>query len=726
MTDSETDAGTSRSPSTACVDATLRLDQSLCYLGVDDDGADLLGIGSDATGTDVLARLSQSPAAVRSRLHAAQETGRPVTIRWDSSATGAAGWGWARPTDDGVSILLSVDDGAHTVDGERSDPTESESVVSRSALLEQTEYLANTGGWEYDCSRETITWTAGTREIHGVAPEYEPTLEEALSFYHPDDRELLANHFDRAIDDQEPYDTEARIETGGGRQKWIRTVGDPVTDADGEVVAVRGAIQDITRQRAQQQQISILKRAIDASPVGVTLVDVRRDDEPLVYVNSAFEDLTGYDESEALGRNCRFLQGERTREESVAQLRAAIEAGDAASVELRNYRADGTEFWNHLTISPVADASGEITHYVGFQTDITDAKSLRTQLQQFKRAVESSAHAIYITDVDGTITYVNEAFEEITGYPADEAVGRTPRILNSGQMDDEYYERLWSELTAGNSFEERIIDRDRDGHFYRAHQTISPLTDDGAVTGFVAVQTDITDQIERSQQVAVLDRVLRHNLRNDMNVILGHAGRLTDALDGDLADAAEAITDAGNRLLGIADKERAIVSHLNGPTERTTQDVESLVDAILDDLRPKYPDAELTVDRLAGVTVNATTQVGDALGEFVENALKHSGATPASVRLSAEVRRERSEDVVRISIADRGPGVPESLRQLISSDRVPDSLTHSDGLGMWIARWVVTRSGGSVDFEERTGGGTVVHVTLPGGFDESPDADQRH
>ncbi|WP_277552265.1 PAS domain S-box protein [Halobaculum limi] len=724
MTDSETDADDSQSASSTGVYATLRFDQSLCCLGFDEGGSNLLGITPEAVGSDILPQIFRTPEVVRSELQRVQESGRPTTIRWEASATGAVGWGWVRPANDGVSILLSVDEEAKTRNGKLEEHTTPESITARSALLEQTERLANTGGWEYDRRRETLTWTAGTKDIHGVDTGYEPTVEEALSFYHPDDRELLSSLIDRAVDEQEPYDTQARLTTTDGRQRWVRTVGEPVIDADGEVVAVRGAIRDISDERAQERQISLLKRAIDASPVGVTLADVRRDDEPLMYVNQAFEELTGYDESEVLGRNCRFLQGEETREEPVATLRAAIDAGEPATVELRNYRADGTMFWNRLTISPVTDDDGAVTHYVGFQIDVTEAKTLETQLQEFKQAVECSGHAIYITDVDGTITYVNKAFEETTGYRSEEAVGQTPNILNSGQMDDKYFDRLWSEITAGNTFEERIVDRDREGHFYRAHQTISPLIgDDGEVTGFVAVQTDITDQIERSQQVAVLDRVLRHNLRNDMNIVLGHAERLAEALDGDLADSARTIRDTGADLLDLAQKERAIVERLNAPTERTTQHLRSVIDTIVEDLEPAYPDARLTVECPAALTVSATPQVGDALGEFVENALEHTDESPPSVRITAAVRRERTGDAVRISIADRGPGVPESLRQLVTSDRVPDSLTHSDGLGMWIASWVVTRSGGSVDFETRDGGGTVVHVTLPGGLDEPGSGD---
>jgi PAS domain S-box-containing protein len=127
------------------------------------------------------------------------------------------------------------------------------------------------------------------------------------------------------------------------------------------------------RAAAERRVTEDLKeRAMDEAPVGITIADASLPDDPLVYVNDAFESLTGYDESEALGRNCRYLQGPGTDAEPVAELRRAVDAEESASVELLNYRRDGEPFWNRVDIAPVSDADGELSHYVGFQTDVTD------------------------------------------------------------------------------------------------------------------------------------------------------------------------------------------------------------------------------------------------------------------------------------------------------------------------------------------------------------------
>lgn len=134
------------------------------------------------------------------------------------------------------------------------------------------------------------------------------------------------------------------------------------------------------------------ERAMDEAPIGITLSDPDCEDNPLVYINDAFERLTGYDRTTALGRNCRFLQGEDTDPEAVAALRNGIEDAEPVTVELLNYTADGEPFWNEVTVAPLRDESGTVTNYVGFQVDVTDRKeaqqALAAEHEQLDRLVE--------------------------------------------------------------------------------------------------------------------------------------------------------------------------------------------------------------------------------------------------------------------------------------------------------------------------------------------------
>ncbi|WP_254763173.1 bacterio-opsin activator domain-containing protein [Natrinema marinum] len=139
-------------------------------------------------------------------------------------------------------------------------------------------------------------------------------------------------------------------------------------------------------------------RALEEAPVGITISDPDMDDNPLVYVNESYEEMTGYAFDEVVGRNCRFLQGEDSDEDAIAEMAAAIDAERPVTVELKNYRKDGTAFWNEVTIAPVRDEDGRVTNYVGFQNDITARKEAELALEERTEELE------YILDrVEGLI-----------------------------------------------------------------------------------------------------------------------------------------------------------------------------------------------------------------------------------------------------------------------------------------------------------------------------------
>lgn len=156
--------------------------------------------------------------------------------------------------------------------------------------------------------------------------------------------------------------------------------------ADERMIGVYAICRDITQRKQDESELRLLKRGIEASPNGVVMADATQPHLPLVYVNSAFSDLTGYSAEEALGRNCRFLQGEDSNPEAIEEIRRGITQHQDVQVLLRNYRRDGTLFWNQLSISPVFSETGVCTHFIGIQQDIT------RQREQEARIAYQAAH----------------------------------------------------------------------------------------------------------------------------------------------------------------------------------------------------------------------------------------------------------------------------------------------------------------------------------------------
>jgi sigma-B regulation protein RsbU (phosphoserine phosphatase) len=143
-----------------------------------------------------------------------------------------------------------------------------------------------------------------------------------------------------------------------------------------------------------QAQLELKDRALAATAEGITIADLRLPDNPLIYANAGFERLTGYSVAEVIGRNCRFLQGPATDPATVDALRRAIRERHAVTVQLLNYRKDGTPFWNRLSITPVADSSGAVTHFIGVQSDVTAEKEARDALQEANRRLEAAGEAL--------------------------------------------------------------------------------------------------------------------------------------------------------------------------------------------------------------------------------------------------------------------------------------------------------------------------------------------
>lgn len=135
-------------------------------------------------------------------------------------------------------------------------------------------------------------------------------------------------------------------------------------------------------------------RALDASAEGISIADAMRPDQPLIYVNEGFERLTGYSPAEALGRNCRFLQGEGTDRATIDVIREAVESGRECVVEIQNYRKDGTPFWNRLSVTPITDEDGKVTHFIGVQSDISDLKDAQDALRDANEKLERANRRI--------------------------------------------------------------------------------------------------------------------------------------------------------------------------------------------------------------------------------------------------------------------------------------------------------------------------------------------
>ncbi len=192
-----------------------------------------------------------------------------------------------------------------------------------------------------------------------------------------------------------------------------------------QTVYIIASLHDITERKKVEESLRVRERAIAASSNGIVITDALQPDNPIIYVNPAFERITGYRAEEVIGRNCRFLQGNDTQQPQLAVLRSAIKEGKECHVVLSNYRKDGQQFWNDLYIAPVFNERGELSNFVGVQTDITQQieaeRELRASEERLRTILLSMKQGVTCSDRHGYFQIFNPQMEELTGYSKAEA-----------------------------------------------------------------------------------------------------------------------------------------------------------------------------------------------------------------------------------------------------------------------------------------------------------------
>lgn len=242
------------------------------------------------------------------------------------------------------------------------------------------------------------------RSLHTYNPEAVFTLDTEGFFVHMNaaglnmlelaEETVLGQHYSAVVKEEDRERTDSHFYTAlsGQAQRYeiqICSQSGAVIDLDitnmpivvnGKITGVHGIATNITQRRRDQEQLQILERSVEASVNGIVIADARQQGYPLVYVNPAFQRITGYSAAEMLGNNCKVLQGEGTDSRAIEQIRNCLKKERDVQTIIRNYRKDGTPFWNDLYIAPVRDKNGVLTHYIGIQNDVTARKEQEEQV----------------------------------------------------------------------------------------------------------------------------------------------------------------------------------------------------------------------------------------------------------------------------------------------------------------------------------------------------------
>lgn len=343
--------------------------------------------------------------------------------------------------------------------------------------------------------------------------------------------------------------------------------------------------------------------------------------------------------------------------------------------------------------------------------------------QKQLRAVrdQHTGHGVLITDAEGTIQYVNRAFETQTGYDREELIGENPRILKSGEHDEAFYEDLWETITAGNVWQGEVVNERKDGEQYVIDQTIAPVTDpDGNIVQFIAINHEITDLKEletrlreQREQLAILNRVLRHDIRNDLSVVLGWAEALEPHVDDEGVDHLRRITDSASHMYELTESARDISSALQSGNNPELAPI-NLHPVLMDEVkrrREAYDNADIEVSSPPPeeTTVRANEMLSSVFRNLINNAVQHNDRDTPQVT----IRANKDDGEIRIQIADNGPGIQDEVKERIFEESRKGLDSEGTGMGLFLVRSLVDTYDGAVWVEDNDPRGSVFVIELP-------------
>mgnify|MGYP006283246669 FL=1 len=547
----------------------------------------------------------------------------------------------------------------------------------------------------------------------GSIDRLEAEPESFIEHVHPDDREKARASMER-IAKGEASRIEYRVVQADGEQRWVRGDTQPIVDEAGNVTRIVGQVRDVTEQKSRELHLETI---IENLP-GYVYRHEYAPEYPLEFVKGDAESITGYTATE-LEEN--VVQAESIihpddREELWENHIAAVEETGKFDSTYRIVTKDGEVRWirdqGQLIENP---ATGERV-IDGFITNVSERvkrkQELTTIKRRFEAVLENTTTPMFVKAADGSYIFVNQEYRDLFGFHDGEVVGRTDRELHSDEVATAIRRNDRAVLESGEPVEAEehmVVDAEE-----RAFLTTKvPVYDTGKRSdpddpvGIFGVATDITERLVEQQRLSVLNRMLRHNIRNELNIIMGNVETVRELhSDGSTEEALQTIHERCQKLL----QESRKVHEFQQLLDRDRREDHSLR-AVIRTLREKavqFPNAEFEVvsDGVGDATVPDIVEV--ALVELVENAFVHGG-DDGSVRVRVE-----QPGPVRVAfwVTDEGPGLPE-MEQRVLDGAVEEPLNHSQGFGLWMAYWLVQIAGGSMRLEPDERAGTAIRLQAP-------------
>jgi len=562
---------------------------------------------------------------------------------------------------------------------------------------------------------------------------------------HEPDAEAWRRHREQLARHEPFHDFRYVIQVDDGTLRTYSISGSPRFDAEGKFLGYRGVGHDVTdatrAEAALRQSETQLRQIADNMPAMFAYFKLEGG-RICVYSNDRYAGFFGLTPAQAVGMHLRDILNENTYA-SLEPYWQRVEAGEVVNYERSRLEKDGRKLHIDVWLQPQRDDGGAVTGVYAMVSDITARKETELKLRLAASVFENSLEGVTITDAERNIISVNNAFTRITGYAADEVLGRNPRLLASGRQDATFYAAMWLAIEQNGFWSGEIWNRRKNGEIYPEILSITAIRDErGQPLHYLGVFTDITDikraeetvraanadlerrVQERTAELEASNRELEafsysvsHDLRGPLRGIEGFAHVIAEDYGERLDEAGRGhlkrIQQGAKRLSQTIDDLIELAHITRTDMRRREVDLSALAHANVRDLRQgssRSADFRIAPELRAWAD---PTLVATLLGNLLDNAWKFTTRQPeALIEFGVEKIDGETVFFVRDNGAGFDPTYAGKLFQPFQRLHHPDEFAGT-GIGLATAARILRRHGGRIWAESQPGQGATFRFTLP-------------
>lgn len=480
------------------------------------------------------------------------------------------------------------------------------------------------------------------------------------------------------------------------------------------------------RRASEERYRALFENAME----GIGVLDTYS--RSMVAANRAMCELLGYSPEEIIGLSVFDMHPADTMEERGREIASVIESGSAKIENVPLVRKDGCIVYADISASLIL--MDERVCVVGFFSDVTSKINAEKEIKILAGALEQVANVVVVTDTDGNIEMVNDAFEKVTGYEWNKVIGQNPRVMKSGIHEERFYREMWEKLNAGETWQGRICNKKANGELFWEEAVISPLKDDnGKIIKYIAIKQDITERLEledqrekllkeitnKNKELEDFTYAVSHDLKAPLVTIEGFVEIIKEDYGASLDE--EALSFLG-RISDSSEKMKTLIADLLnfGRAGMKIGNVETFtLKKAVTDMKSMFEFVEpqkSVVIEMSSEDIEITAVEKDMsliLENLVGNAIKYIGDVEGPL---VQIGWEELAGERVFYVRDNGIGIePESQRKIFEMFHRAPKTAHIQGTGIGLAtvKKIVEKYGGRIWLESEPGKGSRFLFTLP-------------